>query len=140
MGVGVMVSAFNSYQLGFGINITIEQINEINTYRQDRSYVETDAATFLNGSTKKQPLTESPFLRMLEHGQGKDGYWTYNHMVLQVEDVVDCMTVLFPDQDEPTRCHFDLAFELDHSSGHSKDRVDGLSTVSSILNTTSSGY
>jgi len=101
--------------------------------RHAKCYCETNAAIFLNGSPAKPSLTESPFLRMLEHGQGKDGYWTYNHMVLQLEDIIDCMTVLYPDPNDSTRCQFDLAFELDHSSGHSKDQIDGLSTAPSIL-------
>ena len=138
MGVGVMVSSFNSYQFGFGMKITNEQLTSVNTHRNGQNYVE-EAATFLNGSAAKPPLSESPFLRLLEHGQGKDGYWTYNHMVLQLEDVIDCMTVLYPDPEKNRRCQFDLAFELDHSSGHAKDRVDGLSAVPSILNTSYGG-
>ena len=55
-------------------------------------------------------------------------------MVLQLEDVIDSMIAIFPDPRNPTRCAFDLVFELDHSSGHAKDCPDGLSTVPSILN------
>ena len=89
---------------------------------------------YLNGNVKKPVLKENPFLRLLEHGQGKDGYWTYNHMVLQIEDVMDCMAVLFPDVSDPRKCWFDVCFELDHSSGHAKDRTDGLSTLPTALN------
>ena len=108
MGVGVMVSSFNSYRFGFGMNITNEQLQCVNTYRRAKCYCETNAAIFLNGSPAKPSLTESPFLCMLEHGQGKDGYWTYNHMVFQLEDITDCMTILYPDPNNSTHCQFDL--------------------------------
>ena len=76
---------------------------------------------------------------MLEHGQGKDGYWTYNRMIVQIKGVHDCLVGLFPDPDDSTRCQFDVAFELDHSSGHAKDRIGGLSSIPSILNTSHAG-
>ncbi len=41
-------------------------------------------------------------------------------MKLQLEDVVDCLRVAFPD--------FDFLFLFDQSSGHTKKRDDGLST------------
>ena len=42
----------------------------------------------------------------------------YEHMVLQVEDCVDCLTVLYPEHD--------FLFMLDHSCGHDRQREDGL--------------
>jgi hypothetical protein len=42
----------------------------------------------------------------------------YNHMVLQLEDCVDCLKVVYP--------HLDFVFLFDHSSGHSKKRCGGL--------------
>jgi len=65
-------------------------------------------------------LTKSPFIRYLQHGAGNDGYWNYDHMVVQIEDCIDCLKYLYP--------QFDFVFELDHSSGHAKERPDGLST------------
>jgi hypothetical protein len=73
----------------------------------------------VNGNTKKMQLTESPFVHKFEFG-GDKGYWTGNHMILQVEDCIDCLRVLFTDQ-------YDFAFLFDHSSGHAKKRVGGLS-------------
>mmetsp|Transcript_46844 Transcript_46844/g.56680 ORF Transcript_46844/g.56680 Transcript_46844/m.56680 type:complete len:227 (+) Transcript_46844:16-696(+) len=83
--------------------------------------------------------SENPFVQMLEHGQGKDGYWTYNHMVVQIEDVIDTMVCLYPDPNDPTRCMFNICFELDHSSGHAKDQENGLSTVPSIISISHGG-
>ena len=34
---------------------------------------------------------KSPFLTFFDFGKNKDGYWDYNHMVLQFEDVIDCL-------------------------------------------------
>ena len=73
----------------------------------------------VNSNTKKMPLTESPFIHAFEFG-GDKGYWTGNHMILQVEDCIDCLRVLFADQ-------YDYTFLFDHSSGHAKKRVGGLS-------------
>ena len=73
----------------------------------------------VNGNTKKMPLTESPFIHKFEFS-GDKGYWTGNHMILQVEDCIDCLRILFTNQ-------YDFAFLFDHSSGHAKKRVGGLS-------------
>ena len=126
LGTGVMVSAMVSRATGFGLQITDEQLLEINKLRLNKSYVDAEAATYLRGSSTKKPLKESPFIIYLDYGSGKDGYWTYRHMVLQIEDCVDCLTFIFP--------QFDYEFELDHSSGHNSERPDGLSTTSSVIN------
>jgi hypothetical protein len=73
----------------------------------------------VNGNTKKMPLTESPFIHKFEFG-GDKGYWTGNHMILQVEDCIGCLRILFTNQ-------YDFAFLFDHSSGHAQKRVGGLS-------------
>jgi hypothetical protein len=118
------------------MDLTEEKLQTINTYCQLKTPTnkDTEAYMFLLWSDIKPALTKSPFLRLLEHGQGKDGYWTYNHMVLQIEDVLYSMTTLFPDPGNPSRCIYDLGFELDHSSGYEKYREGGLSCMSSILN------
>jgi hypothetical protein len=42
----------------------------------------------------------------------------YEHMVLQLEDCVDCLKVLYPE--------IDFLFMLDQSCGHDRQREDGL--------------
>ena len=74
----------------------------------------------------KAPLKESPFVRYLGYGAEKDGYWNYEHMVVQLEDCIDCVKHLYP--------QFDFVFELDQSSGHARERPDGLSTTNGELN------
>ena len=102
-------------QFGWGLEINDAQLEEINRSRHGRDYFDKAAATEVNSNTKKMPLTESPFVHKFEFGGGK-GYWTGNHMILQVEDCIDCLRVLFTDQ-------YDFAFLFDHSSGHAKKRV-----------------
>ena len=72
-------------QFGWGHEINNEQLEEINMLRYGRDYFDKAAATEVNGNTKKMPLTESPFIHKFEFG-GDKGYWTGNHMILQVED------------------------------------------------------
>jgi hypothetical protein len=66
----------------------------------------------------KEALTPSPFFREFEYGQNADGYWTYQHMVLQLEDCVDILNVKYP--------QYDFLFLFDHSCGHNRQREDGL--------------
>jgi hypothetical protein len=72
----------------------------------------------IGGNTKKTALTSSPFVLEFEYGANAEGYWVYEHMVLQLEDCVDCLKVLCPE--------IDFLFMLDHSCGHDRQREDGL--------------
>jgi hypothetical protein len=85
-----------------------------------QQYSDQEAAIEINGNANKKPLTfdKSPFLVFFEYGENKEGYWAYNNMVLQFEDAVDVLKVMHPS--------FDFVFLFDHSSGHSKQRPDGL--------------
>jgi hypothetical protein len=125
MGVGRMVSALCSREFGFGLDLSVEELDRVNERRRNHKYGDEDAAIYLLGSSDKKDLEASPFVRYLEYGKGKDGYWSYNHMVLQLEDCTDVFKVLYPE--------FDIVFELDHSSGHDKEKADGLTTTQSML-------
>ena len=105
-------------QFGWGLEIDAEKLKEINESRHGKDYFDKIAATEVNGNTKKTDLTESPFLITFEYG-GDRGYWTGNHMILQVEDCIDCLRVLHND------C-YRYVFLFDHSSGHAKKRIGGL--------------
>jgi hypothetical protein len=120
-----MVSALVSRALGMGIEISVEQLQHVSSNREGAKYADEEAASYLFGSADKKALESSPFVRYLEMGAGKDGYWTYRHMAIQIEDCIDCLLVLFP--------QFDYVFELDHSSGHAHERPNGLSTSRSNL-------
>ena len=75
-------------------------------------------AKLKRGKKEKDPLTSNPFVVEFEYGAQNKGYWTYEHFVLQCEDVVDCLTVLHPE--------LYLHFCVDHSCGHDRQRYDGL--------------
>jgi hypothetical protein len=66
----------------------------------------------------KKEIKESPFIKYFEHEANNEGYWGYNHMVLQLEDCVDCLKVVYP--------HLDFVFLFNHSSRHSKKILGGL--------------
>ncbi len=72
------------------------------------------------GSSFKPQLSagKSPLLTYFDYGENKEGYWDYNHMVLQFEDVVNCLKVMHP--------NYHFVFLFDHSLGHAKQRPDGL--------------
>lgn len=66
----------------------------------------------------KPKLTDSPFVQEFEYGASSKGYWTYESMVLQLEDCVDVLKMLYPE--------FQFLFLFDHSCGHDKAREDAL--------------
>jgi len=118
-GMGLMISAFQSREFGFGFDMTPDELARVNHKRKGKSYEDTVAAMDVRGSEKKEPLLESPFVVKLEYGANKDGYWTGNHMILQLEDCIDCLTELHGDK-------YDFYFQFDHSSGHAKAQLNGL--------------
>ena len=60
----------------------------------------------------------NPFVVEFEYGASKEGYWCYEHMILQLEDCVDVVQTLYPE--------FDFLFMFDHSCGHDRQRDDAL--------------
>jgi hypothetical protein len=135
-GPGMMVSAMQSYEYGFGLELPGDVLSEINRIRAGEHYCDRQAATELTGSSEKPPLTSSPFVVFFELGKGKSGYWAYNHMVTQLEDCVDCLRVICKGEEgSGEKFKYTFAFEFDHSSGHSKQRPDGLSVAKSHVNT-----
>ena len=55
-----------------------------------------------------------------EYGVGKEGYCSYEHMVVQLEDVVDILKTIYT--------AYEFIFLFDHSCGHDCKREDGLNT------------
>ena len=109
-------------------------------------YMDPDAAIKINGnSTKKNLLPdESPFCKLFDYGAQAEGYWTYDHMVLQMEDCIDVLDALFSRRCTPNSHNphnqfvpntatpnslvrlFDYVYVVDHSNGHDRKRPDGL--------------
>jgi hypothetical protein len=121
-GLSIMVSAFQSRETGFGVDINRIQLGEINEARRGQNYVDKEAAMAINGHAAKKDLKQSPFVVDFELGANNAGYWTYNHMAIQFEDCVDCIKVMYP--------QFDFAFLFDHSQGHAKKLANGLDAYS----------
>jgi hypothetical protein len=117
-GMAVMVSAIISRDTGFGLQLDSTKLAEINYSRQGKKYTDEVAALDVRNCIDKKEIEESPFVKYFELGANNEGYWGYNHMVLQLEDCVDCLKVVYP--------HLDFVFLFDHSSGHSKKRRGGL--------------
>ena len=95
----------------------------VNEYRRGKEYSDKVAAVMKNGNTFKKDLKESPFVRQLEYGVRKEGYWTYESMVLQLEDCIDVLKALHGEE-------FDYVFLFDHSNGHDRMQDDGLNANS----------
>jgi hypothetical protein len=119
-GAGVMISSFICREYGLIHKLDQQMLHSINEIRQGARYADEEAAMEVYGSSLKPLLLtgKSPFLTYFDYGENKEGYWDYNHMVLQFEDVVDCLKIMHPTY------HF--VFLFDHSSGHAKQRPDGL--------------
>jgi hypothetical protein len=119
-GTGTMISTFICREHGLIREISADMLTEVNAQRAGQQYADHDAAIEILGSANKRPLTldKSPFLVFFEYGENREGYWAYNNMVLQFEDVVDVLRVMHP--------LYDFVFLFDHSAGHAKQRPDGL--------------
>jgi len=118
-----MISAFVCREHGLLQQIPINILAEINLRRLGKNYTDEEAAIEVYGGRQKKPLTDekSPFLVVLDYGENREGYWNYAHMVLQFEDAVDVLQVLYPT--------FDFVFLFDHSATHSKQQIDGLNQL-----------
>jgi hypothetical protein len=117
-GMGIMISAFQCREFGFGLPIEEEQLKTINATREGQKYKDEVAAKQKRGSEQKTPLTSSPFAHEFRYGANEQGYWCYDHMVLQLEDCRDCLRVLYPD--------IEFLFMFDHSCGHDRQKENGL--------------
>jgi hypothetical protein len=85
-GLGVMISAFVSREFGFGFELTTEQFQEVDANQVREKYKDETAAKKKHGTELKQPLTTSPFYLEFGYEASFEGYWTYDAMVLQLED------------------------------------------------------
>jgi len=105
-GIGLMASAFVDETLfGFGTELTAAQLATVNRYR---------------AMLGKAALTESPGRRFLDYGANKEGYWTSEHFMEQVHDVLDVFAVMMPD--------YQVMMQVDHSSGHAAKKEGALNT------------
>jgi hypothetical protein len=136
-----MISAFQSSRFGFTFDLTPDLFQEVNSTRQGKSYEDSNAAIGKRGNAAKQPLTSTPFVIEFKYGANNNGYWAYEHMVLQLEDCIDVLQCLYP--------QYDVLFKFDHSCGHNRQCKDGLNVekiwrqtkqTTYLLNTARKGY
>eukprot|EP00957_Ditylum_brightwellii_P109336 8340626-Ditylum_brightwellii.AAC.1 len=71
----------------------------VNVFRKNKHYADLEAAQRVYHSTKKKNLITDPFIYLFQYGNadGKEGYWSYDHMVLQLENVIDIICVVYGD-------------------------------------------
>ena len=117
-GQGIMISAFQSREFGFGLQITEEEMRRVNLSREGKRYCDEEAAKKYRNGPMKQKLESNPFVFEFSYGANNDGYWNYERMVLQLEDCVDVLKELYNE--------YDFYFLFDHSCGHDRQREDGL--------------
>jgi hypothetical protein len=92
----------------------IEKI--INGYFKNKKFKDEKSEKAKQGN--KQKHFKSLFIVEFEYGASVDGYWVYEHMMLQLKACVACVQVAYPEQD--------VFFLLDHSCGHDQQQEDGL--------------
>ena len=117
-GQGLMLSLFCCRELGYGYQIPEETLLLVNESREGKAYSDEEAAINVNSTKMKPPLTSTPFVRELEYGKNRDGYWNYDRMLLQFEDIIDVLKVIYPD--------FNFIFLFDHSNGHNRMQPNSL--------------
>jgi len=76
-GDGQTISAMQSRDLGFGLQIHDDQLAQINEWPKKQNYLNTTAATEIFSCVKKKPLVESPFIWSITIGVNHDGYLTH---------------------------------------------------------------
>ena len=119
-GDSLMISGYQSREFGLGLGsmLTTEMRNKINFARRGKKYNSADDAELILGSSYKGDLEDDPTLRFFSAGANREGYWSNSHAKIQLEDVYDVLSIIFPD--------FDFIFLFDQSSGHKKYREDSL--------------
>jgi hypothetical protein len=83
-GQGVMISALQSREFGFGLPITEEQIRRVNVARMGQHYKDVDAAKKYKGTTEKQklPSLSNSSMVHLTKDIGIMREWCYNWMIV----------------------------------------------------------
>ena len=90
---------------------------KVNKLREGKKYKDEEAAVAKWGKANKVPLKQNLIFKF-EYGVAGVEYWQYQHMVLQLEDCVDMLKVMYP--------QYNFLFLFDHSCGHDRQRDDGL--------------
>ena len=110
--MGIMISAFQSHKFRYGLELNDKQLARVNEFHEGKKYLDEKAATTKKNTAAKKPLTLSPFVLEFEYSASEEGYWSYQHMVLQVEDCVNVLKTIYP--------QYDFLFFFNYSCEHDK--------------------
>ena len=61
-----MISALQCHEFGFGLKMSMEEIAEVNFYREGKEYTDKEAAKAKRGNSKKAPLKKHNFTNRKE--------------------------------------------------------------------------
>ena len=118
-GVARMVSAFKDYtSRGMCLKMSEAELEVVNEDRVGKKYKD--------GGKPMEPLKESPGIVVIEPTKDGDGYWNFDKMSVQTQDVMHAMDVL--------ECNIQQLHQFDWSSGHAKSREGGLLITNMNLN------
>ena len=115
-----MVSGVISRTFEWDPEVSQEDLDAINGSCQGKQYVDEDAATEINGTPLKPELiiNNLSFLKFVEIGSGGDGWWNGANMHLLLEDLADCLSVMYPGKK--------FILFTDWCQGHAQKHPDGL--------------
>ena len=95
-----MVLEFVSRGFGVGLHLNKIELNEVNDRRSSEiwgSYLSKDEALTIYGTIKKKKIIDKlTLVRFFDVGVNLEGFWNYDKMSLQVEDIFDILAVKFP--------------------------------------------
>ena len=121
-GYSRMVSAFVSRSFGMGLDLTENEMMRVNERRisdEWGEYISDKESIEVYGFNKKKKIKDTfTLVQFFDIGINEEGYWNYNHMALQVEDIFDVLSTKYID--------FDFVFLMDQSSGHGRMRDGSL--------------
>ena len=149
-GMGLMGLGVNTHGIGFGKQLSDEGLKTINEFCKIHRphYMDKDTAKKIKGDSLKQSIErgKSPCNMIFGCGTKSGAYWTYDHMILQLEDNVDVLDSLqlvpYDEIDSPHKVYvknivhrnslvglFQFLFLTDHSWGHNRKSKDGLDVL-----------
>ena len=97
-----MISGFVSCSFGVGLNLSKEELDKINETRTGcewGNYLSREAALAVYGTTKKRKIKDQlTLIRFFDVGVNLEGFWNYDQMALQVEDVFSVLRIKYPEK------------------------------------------
>jgi len=88
-----IISGFVSRSFGVGLHLSQNELEEVNERRVSSEwchYLSKEAALTVYGTTKKKKIHDNlTLLRFFDVGINLEGFWNYDQMALQVENVYE---------------------------------------------------